>query len=103
MCPKKFKNANQLSKHTQYHRRNGPPVQCDVCQKQFSNARQLRAHVAAVHDKLKPFKCCQCDYTAARSKELKLHMRSHTGEASQSCVLGVVERPRGATCARSSA
>ncbi|XP_034828685.1 uncharacterized protein [Maniola hyperantus] len=85
VCPKKFKNANQLSKHTLYHRRNGPPIECDVCQKQCSNARQLRTHVATVHEKVKPFKCCECDYTAARKEELKLHMRSHTGDKPYAC------------------
>ncbi|XP_023948288.1 uncharacterized protein LOC112053192 [Bicyclus anynana] len=85
LCPKKFKSANQLSKHMLYHRRNGPPVQCDVCDKQFTNARQLRSHVAAIHKKVKPFKCCECEYTAARKEELKLHMRSHTGDKPYAC------------------
>ncbi|CAG9787435.1 unnamed protein product [Diatraea saccharalis] len=82
ICTKRFKNANQLSKHKLIHKK---VSKCSICQQEFSNERRLRLHVTAVHDKVKPFKCCHCDYTAARKEEMKRHLRSHTGDKPYSC------------------
>ncbi|KAL4703212.1 hypothetical protein ACJJTC_004888 [Scirpophaga incertulas] len=82
ICSKRFKTANQLSKHKLIHKK---PTKCTICPQEFSNARGLRNHVAAVHEKLKPFKCGHCDHTTARKTEMKLHLRSHTGDKPYSC------------------
>ncbi|XP_026759696.2 RE1-silencing transcription factor-like [Galleria mellonella] len=85
ICLKAFKNANQLSKHKLFHKKETDVVQCTICQKEFNDERKLKTHVSAVHEKLKPFKCIYCSYTSARKTEMKLHSRSHTGDKPYAC------------------
>lgn len=76
-CDKKFRRADHLKVHENYHAKIKPHI-CKHCQKTFSRNEHLRRHFASRHMKSTvTFSCTDCDYVAKTSKDLNHHQKSH--------------------------
>lgn len=76
-CDKKFRRADHLKNHENYHAQIKPHT-CKHCQKKFSRAEHLRRHISTRHTvNLTTLQCTECEYTAESRKELSRHRKSH--------------------------
>ncbi|XP_013162868.1 PREDICTED: uncharacterized protein LOC106114280 [Papilio xuthus] len=72
LCPKKFCDSSNYSKHRKVH--NQHKYICDLCGGKFCAKSSIIKHLA-VHEPMNPMSCTECNKTLCSEYALKRHMR----------------------------